>query len=81
MVIFISIALGWLALATLFALVCRMAATGDRVPSPEIHEDAGSAAEELLLWEGLAGLALRDLRPSAPACTGAPQQQLSAHLG
>jgi hypothetical protein len=69
MTILIPIALAWLLLAALFALLCRVAALGDSAPPPEMPADTRASTEELLRWEEISGIALFDLRPDESRST------------
>ena len=77
MSILVAIALGWLATTALVALLCRMAARGDRAPAPSLPEDDRLALEELLIWEGLSQPTLRDTRPGAVAGAARKPEQVS----
>jgi len=80
MMIVALIAVAWLVLAVLFALVCRMAALADSAPPPDTSTDARSSAEQLLLWQELSGIELRDLRPDRARLT-AERAPSGSHVG
>jgi hypothetical protein len=80
MLILVTVALCWLALTALVALLCRMAAQGDDAPASGLRESAPGGIEELLIWEALARPTLRDTRPATAARTACerPDAALSA---
>ncbi|HYM54640.1 MAG TPA: hypothetical protein VES97_04715 [Solirubrobacteraceae bacterium] len=78
----VLIPIGWLAAATLFVALCRMAARGDvtyaraaeATPRP-IHSIAG----RLVVWDDRSSLALRDRRSRRTAHPAARSRRATTH--